>query len=85
MRILGYKKNSFKGNDGNEVRGYNVYLAYIVNDKDGCGYQPLRKSFWLSEKKLVEFEVDSIMRNSVDVEPIMNLYGKLAGFKVIEK
>lgn len=85
MRILGYKKNLFKGQDGQEVNGYNVYLAYIVKDDDGCGYQPLKKSFWLSPSKMRQFEVDTLMRNSVDVEPIMNLYGKLAGFKVIEK
>ena len=84
MRIIGFKKNDFTTKDNEVVRGYNVYLGYVVESSKGFGYNPLNKNFWISEKKFNEYCVEDICRKSVNVEPTINLYGKLSGFKVIE-
>ena len=40
--VVGYRQTSFKGNDGSDIHGYNVYFVYpLTSDKakgSGVGY-----------------------------------------------
>ncbi len=35
MQVVGIRKSSFKGNDGQDVVGFNVYVTYVMDHVDG--------------------------------------------------
>lgn len=84
MRVIGYRKaNPFVTKDGKTVNGYFVNLGYTISDSEGFGYQPLKKSFWISETKFVKNNVEDICKKCIDIEPTYNIYGKFDSFRVL--
>lgn len=79
MRILGFKRNDFQGSNGDNVTGYNVYLAtYDLTGKDADGMACER--VYLTDRKL-----DGYKPHVGDTVEIMyNRQGKPAAIHVLE-
>lgn len=41
MNVIGVKKTSFKGNDGTQVDGFNVFVTYSQSNVDGMACERL--------------------------------------------
>lgn len=79
MTIVGIRSSSFKGNDGEDVRGKNFYFTYPLEKGKGEGEGTDR--VYLTEKRLSELDFVPAIGNEVEVE--YNRYGKASGMRLI--
>lgn len=75
VKILGYKKVDFNGNDGTNVKGYSVYFFYNAVGEDAKGY--LVDRYFLTEKKFEQFNIKALFKEQSDCEILYNRYGKI--------
>lgn len=76
--VVGFRKSSFKGGDGLEVKGVNIYLTYPL-EKGGEGVGTDR--VYLTEKRLAECGYTPAVGD--EVKPEYNRFGKCCGLEVI--
>lgn len=79
MKVVGIRSSSFKGDDGEVVRGKNFYFIYPLEDGRGEGEGTDR--VYLTEKRLSELGFSPAVGDEVEVE--YNRYGKACGFRFI--
>lgn len=80
-RVIGMRKSSFTGNDGELVKGTTFYLTYPLTG-DGAAGQGADRAF-LTEAKLSNSPV--IPKIGDDVEIVYNRYGKASEFRAVGK
>lgn len=72
-RIVGYKQNNFTTKEGNEIKGFTVYLA-DEERADVVGVET--DSFYLTEAKVAAFNLDLENALGKAVYVRYNSYGK---------
>ena len=75
MKIIGYRKNDFKTNEGVEVTGYSVYIATEVDPRRGAGVSVERQ--YLSDAKLAKEGIDLAELIDREVKVYYNRYGRV--------
>lgn len=75
MKIIGYRKNDFKTNEGVEVTGYSVYIATEVDPRRGAGVFVERQ--YLSDAKLAKEGIDLAELMDREVKVYYNRYGRV--------
>lgn len=81
MKIMGYKKVDFTGDDNVKISGYTVFL-FAEYDKQingiirGC----FADKIFLSEEKFKALMIDELYEAQKDVLPLYNRFGKLERF-----
>lgn len=75
MKIIGYRKNDFKTNEGVEVTGYSVYIATEVDPRRGAGVSVERQ--YLSDAKLAKEGIDLAELMDREVKVYYNRYGRV--------
>ena len=73
MKVVGFRKSSFKGDDGQQVSGVNIYLTYPLDKGEGQGTDRV----YLTDAKLVECGYTPKVGDEVRVE--YNRWGKCSG------
>ena len=74
MELVGYRNAKFVGKDGNEVRGFNLYLTYpILNDGKGiaCVNQ------FITEGKMASMNYTPKVGDNIEFT--YNRFGSVAG------
>lgn len=79
MKVVGIRSSSFKGKDGEAVRGTNFYFIYPLEKGKGEGEGTDR--VYLTEGRLSELDFIPTIGDEVAVE--YNRYGKASGFRLI--
>ena len=70
MKVIGFQRRSFKGDDGQQVSGVNVYLSYPLDKGEGQGAERV----YLTDAKLAECGYTLKVGDEVNVW--YNRYGK---------
>lgn len=73
MKIIGMAASSFKGDNGNEINGFNIYLAWPLTNGQGEGATRV----YVTDKKLDTWSYFPVVGDTVEVT--YNRYGKVAG------
>lgn len=73
MKVVGFRKSSFKGDDGQQVSGVNVYLTYPLDKGEGQGTDRV----YLTDAKLAECGYTPKVGDEVRLE--YNRWGKCSG------
>lgn len=73
MKVIGFRRSSFKGDDGQQVSGVNVYLSYPLDKGEGQGSERV----YLTDAKLAECGYTPKVGDEVKLE--YNRYGKCSG------
>lgn len=74
MKIVGYRKSDFTAKDGNQVKGFNVFLETPITS-GGEGVQT--EKIYLSEGKLAKMGVDLNEIFGKEVTLAYNRWGKV--------
>lgn len=72
MKIIGVSASKFKGDNGQMVSGYNVYLTYPLTSGDGVGAMRV----YVTEAKLSSWDYFPTVGDEVQLS--YNRYGKVA-------
>lgn len=73
MTVMGFIRADFKGQDGNLVRGYNVFLSYeLGEDGEGAGCERI----YMTDDKLTRCGYQLKVGDTVDL--LYNRYRKVA-------
>ncbi|MFR7451155.1 MAG: hypothetical protein ACLUUL_03505 [Gemmiger sp.] len=75
MKIIGYRKNDFKTNEGVEVTGYTVFIATEIDPRRGAGVSVERQ--YLSDKKLAKEDIDLAELMDREVKVYYNRFGRV--------
>ncbi len=75
MTVIGFRKSNFKGNDGKDVSGMNIYVTYPIAEEKGSGVACDR--LFMTMDKLLTVGYNPAVGDEVRVE--YNRYGKPAG------
>lgn len=79
-RVIGTERLSFKGADGTEVKGLNLYVSEAIDPKRGQGERADR--YFLSEAKIAALDFTLAPGQVVDL--LYNRYGKIATVKLLD-
>lgn len=77
MTVIGYKESKFKGEDGTEITGMNIYCSYPIN-KGGEGVACER--LYVTDAKLERCGYVPSVGDSVVVQ--YNKFGKVASIEL---
>lgn len=81
--IIGIARVCFKGKDGNEVNGYNVFYTEPLKGESDEGFRSDRCYFPLEDMSPSLYDY---LRSGVELKPVYNRYGKVQSFEpVIER
>lgn len=77
MKVIGFRKSEFTGNDGETVKGMNIFVTYPSEKGEGeeC------ERFYLTEKRLAEIGYKPALGD--EIKPEYNRYGKIAGLELL--
>ena len=78
MKVVGFRKSSFKGDDGQQVSGVNIYLTYPLDKGEGQGTDRV----YLTDAKLAECGYTPKVGDDVRVE--YNRWGKCSGIFAVK-
>lgn len=73
MKIIGMAASSFKGDNGKEINGFNIYLAWPLTNGQGEGATRV----YVTDQKLATWAYFPEVGDTVEVT--YNRYGKVAG------
>lgn len=73
MKVVGFRKRSFMGDDGQQVSGVNIYLTCALDKGEGQGTDRV----YLTDAKLAECGYTPKVGDDVRVE--YNRWGKCSG------
>lgn len=82
MKIIGFRKNDFKTNEGVEVTGYSVYIATEIDPRRGAGVSVERQ--YLSDAKLVKEGIDLAELMDHEVKVYYNRYGRVDSIVTVD-
>lgn len=77
MKVIGFRKSEFKGDDGNVVKGMNIFVTYPSEKGEGEECERL----YLTEKRLAEIGYTPAVGD--EVKPEYNRFGKVAGLELL--
>ncbi|WP_443672844.1 hypothetical protein [Gemmiger sp.] len=83
MKIIGYRKADFTPKNGEEVKGFNVYVIDDISPEHGQGNSAER--IYLTEKKLAgmgNIDVSSLLGHEVKI--YYTRYGKVDTIEVLD-
>lgn len=75
MKIIGIRPTSFKGDNGENVSGKNIYLTFPLEKGEGLGAERI----FLTEAKLSKFPYQPKVGDEVSVS--YNRYGRCDGME----
>lgn len=78
-KIIGIRPSSFKGDDGTEITGKNIYVAYPLDKGEGHGADRV----FVTDKKLADWPYKPTVGDEVRLE--YNRYGKCSGMDKVSK
>lgn len=78
-KIIGVRPSSFKGNDGQEVKGVNFYFTYPLDQGEGHGADRV----YLTETRLSQTGYTPKVGDEVEV--VYNRFGKCSEFRKLVK
>ena len=76
MKVIGFRKSSFKGNDGTEVSGVNLYLTDKCEKGEGLSCDRI----YVMDKILASCGYTPKLNDEVIIE--YNRYGKCSGIRL---
>lgn len=76
MKVIGFRKSSFKGNDGTEVSGVNLYLTDKCEKDEGLSCDRI----YVMDKILVSCGYTPKLNDEVIIE--YNRWGKCSGIRL---
>lgn len=79
-KVIGIERLSFKGSDGTEVKGLNLYVSEAIDPKRGQGERADR--YFLSEAKIAALDFALAPGQAVDL--LYNKFGKVATIKLLD-
>ena len=82
MKIIGFRKNDFKTNEGVEVTGYSVYIATEIDPRRGAGVSVERQ--YLSDAKLAKEGIDLAALMERKVKIYYNRYGRVDSIVTVD-
>lgn len=82
MKIIGFRKNDFKTNEGVEVTGYSVYIATEIDPRRGAGVSVERQ--YLSDAKLVKEGIDLAELMDHEVKVYYNRSGRVDSIVTVD-
>ena len=77
VKVIGISDSNFKGSDGTQVTGTNLYVTHVDRNVVGLKAQ----KFFISQR----VSVPQGLAVGADVRLDFNQYGKVAGMSVIDK
>lgn len=77
MKVIGFRKSSFTGKDGNEVKGMNIFVTYP--SEKGVGEECER--LYLSMERLAQIGYEPSVGD--EIKPEYNRFGKVAGLELL--
>ena len=77
-KVIGFRSSSFKGQDGNEVSGVNLYLTFPLDNGVGEGCE----RWFLVDRRLAECGYTPHVGDNVRLE--FNRFGKVSGVYLIK-
>lgn len=77
MKVIGFRKSDFMGNDGEMVKGMNIFVTYPSEKGEGEECERL----YLTEKRLAEIGYKPAVGD--EVKPEYNRFGKIAGLELL--
>lgn len=77
MKVIGFRKSTFTGKDGNEVSGVNIFVTYPCEKGEGEACERL----YLSMKRLGQIGYQPTVGD--EVKPEYNKYGKVSGLELL--
>ena len=72
-KIVGIRPSSFKGNDGMEVNGQNIYLTEPLDKGEGLATDRV----FLTNAKLADWAYKPVVGDEVEIS--YNRYGRVSG------
>ena len=72
-KIIGIRPSSFKGDDGAQVSGKNIYITYALDKGEGLGAERI----FITDSKLANWSYRPVVGDEVNLE--YNRYGKCCG------
>lgn len=72
-KIVGIRSSSFKGSDGTDVTGVNIYLTEPLENGQGLATDRV----FLTEAKLSQWAYKPVVGDEVDIS--YNRYGRVSG------
>ena len=76
--IIGIRPSSFKGDNGETVRGLNIYYTYPLEKGDGDGAERV----FMTENKLEDCGYDPQVGDDVQID--YNRFGKVAKIYLVD-
>ncbi len=79
MKIIGIRPSSFKGSDGTQVSGQNIYMTYPLDKGEGLGAERV----FVTDERLGTWTYRPKVGDEVEVN--YNRYGKCASILQLGK
>lgn len=79
MKVVGFRKSSFKGGDGEMIHGVNIYVTGPMEGNGGEGEMSDR--IYLTEKRLKEIGYSPAVGD--EIKPEYNRFGKVSGLELL--
>lgn len=81
MKIMGYKKVEFTGDDNIQIKGYTVFLfddydKQVDGEIRGC----FAEKVFFSDNKFRDLSVEELYELQKEVTPLYNRFGKIERF-----
>lgn len=77
MKVIGFRKSEFKGDDGNMVKGMNIFVTFPSEKGEGEECERI----YLTEKRLAEIGYKPTVGD--EIKPEYNRYGKVSGLELL--
>lgn len=77
MKVIGFRKSEFKGDDGNMVKGMNIFVTFPSEKGEG---EECERTY-LTEKRLAEIGYKPTVGD--EIKPEYNRYGKVSGLELL--
>ena len=75
MKIIGYQRADFAGEDGKQIKGNNIYIATEINPHCGAGIRVERS--YLTDNKCEREGIDLAALLDQEIKVYYNRYGKI--------
>lgn len=75
MKIIGYQRADFEGEDGKQVKGNSVYIATAINPHFGAGVRVER--LYLTDSKCEREGINLAALLDQEIKVYYNRYGKI--------
>lgn len=82
MKIIGYQRADFMGEDGKQVTGNNIYIATEINPRYGAGVRVERS--YLTDGKCEREGIDLAALLNQEIKVYYNRYGKIDSIVLAE-